>query len=536
MRFLTGAVLFCAALFLSATRPASAGEVTLVPREDGAVEIGGRLLGFDGEVYRLDTIYGPLAVNAAGVTCAGAACPGPGAQVTRIALSGSPALADMLMPALIEGFAAARGLVVERGAEGRDRLFRLRLPDGGPLRAEIALASGSTGEGFADLLTGAAQIVMADREILPEEIDRAREAGLGDLSEPFRRRIVALDAIVPVVAPDTRLGDLAVGLSQAALLGLLTGEIADWPGLGGPEAPITVHLPGQAGQGLRQLPAARVLGGRRPVASARRHGRAAAVATAVAADPAGLGLARVSALGDAVQVPLADGCGTRLLASHQSVKTGDYPYVAPLSLYLGSPRLPRLARDFLDYLATPAAQIAIRRAGFVDLLRDEIPLGRQGDRLALAIAEARPGNGLRELKRLVATLGGAVRLSETFRSGPRGPDARWRANAAALAEALEAGHFDGRRLILAGFAEGSGGSEASAARARREAEAVRDAIRAAATAADFDLVRLEVAGFGDLLPVMCDGGGRKTGPEQSGDRPSGDWAQRLNRRVEVWLR
>ncbi|MCE8470173.1 cell envelope biogenesis protein OmpA, partial [Rhodovulum sulfidophilum] len=87
MRFLTGAVLLCAALFLSATRPASAGEVTLMPREDGAVEIGGRLLGFDGEVYRLDTIYGPLAVNAAGVTCAGAACPGE--QVARIALSGS---------------------------------------------------------------------------------------------------------------------------------------------------------------------------------------------------------------------------------------------------------------------------------------------------------------------------------------------------------------------------------------------------------------------------------------------------------------
>ncbi|ARC87238.1 hypothetical protein B5V46_00630 [Rhodovulum sp. MB263] len=534
MRFLIGAVLLCAALFPPASRPASAGEVTLLPREEGAAGIRGRLLGFDGELYRLDTIYGQLTVDGAGVSCKGAACPDPGARVARIALSGSPVLGERLMPALIEGFAAARGLVVERGAEGRNRLFRLRAPEGGPLRAEIVLASGSTGEGVADLLTGAARIVMADREILPEEIARIREAGFGDLSRPFRRRILALDAIVPVVAPDSRLGAPERGLSRASILGLLSGEIAEWSGLGGSPAPVIIHLPGR-GPGLRQWPEARVPEGRMPVASARRHESAAAVATAVAADPMGFGLARLSTLGEALQVPLADGCGTRLVASAQTVKTGDYPYVAPLSLYLGSPRLPRFGRDFLDYLKTPAAQIAIRRAGFVDLLREEIPLDRQGDRLALAIARARPGDGLRELQRLVATLGGAVRLSETFRSAPGGADAQVRANIAAVAAALEAGQFDGRRLILAGFSDGAAGPEGGGVEARRDAEAVRDAIRAAATAADFGRVRIEVAGFGDLLPVMCNGGDGD-GPDQSHGGVPDDWTARLNRRVELWLR
>ncbi|RAP42179.1 hypothetical protein BYZ73_05280 [Rhodovulum viride] len=526
MRCLPGALL-CAALSLLAARPAPAEEVTLISR-DGTVEIGGRLLEFDDGIYRLDTIYGPLAVNADAVTCEGAACPGAEARVARFALSGTPALGDVAMPALIEGFAAARGMTVERAVDGRRGLFRLRAPDDGTLRAEIALTTGSTGEGFADLLTGGADIAMSDRTILPDEVAHGREAGLGDLSANHRRRLIALDAIVPVVAPDTRMGDPGRGLPYETVLSLLTGEIVDWSRIGGTKAPVTVHLPRPDG-GLGQSPETRLLEGRAAVPSARQHADAAAVSAAVAADPMGLGLTRFSTLGGAVQVPLGAGCGTRLLASRQGIKTGDYPFVVPLFLYVGAPQLPPLARAFLDYLATPAAQIAIRRAGFADLMREEIPLARQGDRLALAIAEAAPESGLAELQRMVTVLRGAVRLTETVRPGPETDEALSQAGIEALARALEAGTFDGRTLILAGFADDADGPDADRALARKDAEAVRDALRAAATAADFGRVRLEVVAFGALLPVAC------TGAHADDALPEAV-AHRLNHRVEFWLR
>ena len=53
----------CAALLLfGALRGAVAQDVTLTS-PDGAVEITGTLLGFDGEFYRVDTRFGELSVD-----------------------------------------------------------------------------------------------------------------------------------------------------------------------------------------------------------------------------------------------------------------------------------------------------------------------------------------------------------------------------------------------------------------------------------------------------------------------------------------
>jgi phosphate transport system substrate-binding protein len=248
------------------------------------------------------------------------------------------------------------------------------------------------------------------------------------------------------------------------------------------------------------------------------------VAQAVARDPLGFGLTRLSALGKAQQVPLIGGCGMRLAATRQSVKTEDYPFVAPLFLYAPARRLPLFARELLAYLETPAAQLVIRRAGFVDQLRDAIPFGRQGDRLGQAIAQAGPEVPLSELQRLVAVLSGAERLTTTFRfraGGSAELDAQSYANVGALARALEAGLFAGRELILAGFSDGAGAAEANRRIARARAEAVRDAVLGAATAADPSQARLRIEAFGEALPIACD---------------QSDWGGLINRRVEVWVR
>jgi len=76
---------------------------------DGSVEVSGTLLGFDGDFYRVDTVYGELTVDGSGVTCAGPGCPDLQNYVARLSISGSATIGDVLMPALIEGFALRQG-------------------------------------------------------------------------------------------------------------------------------------------------------------------------------------------------------------------------------------------------------------------------------------------------------------------------------------------------------------------------------------------------------------------------------------------
>ncbi|SIO49014.1 phosphate ABC transporter substrate-binding protein, PhoT family [Rhodovulum sp. ES.010] len=518
MRLFGCAAMLAALFHLGWGGPACAQDVTLTSR-DGSVEISGTLVGFDGEFYRVATVYGPLTLDGQAVICTGPGCPTIEASVAQFRFSGAPSLGRVLIPALIAAYAESRGLVVDAREDARDRVFVLGDPDADRRVAEIAVGTGSTDEGFADLLAGETDLVMAAREARPDEVRRVRDAGLGDLTNPARRHVVALDAVVPVVAPGQPVTDLTI----AELVALMSGEAADWTAVGGPEAPVSLHLL-SARNGLQQAAAARLLSGRAPAATATPHATPEQLAAAVADDPLGLGVTRFSALGPAVQLPVVGGCGMPLVASVESLKTEDYPFAAPLFLYTPARRLPLFLREFLDYLETPAAQLVVRRAGFVDQRRDVLPMALQGDRLAQAIAQAGTEVPLSELQRMVAALAGAGRLTTTFRfrtGGSARLDAQSYANVATLAHALEAGLFDGRTLIFAGFSDGAGPASANLSLARRRAEAVLEAVRAAATAADFGRVRLRVEAFGEALPLACD---------------QSDWGRLINRRVEVWLR
>ncbi len=66
---------FFAALFLLTTPLAGLAQDVTLTSHDGAVEISGTLRGFDGEFYRVDTIYGELTVDGSGVVCEGPGCP-----------------------------------------------------------------------------------------------------------------------------------------------------------------------------------------------------------------------------------------------------------------------------------------------------------------------------------------------------------------------------------------------------------------------------------------------------------------------------
>lgn len=510
-----------AALFLSGLfSAASAQDVTLTSR-DGSVQIDGTLLGYDGEFYRVTTVYGELTVDGSGVACSGPGCPNLEDFVAELSLSGAAIIGDVLMPALIQGFALRDGLSLTQVAldDARD-LFTLSDPATGRDLARITLRASNTDEGFADLLADEADIVMALREVRETEVALAKEVGLGDLRGRGRVRVLALDALVPIVAPDNPLDRIATpDLAQ-----VLSGQITNWSVLGGPDAPITVHLP-NPDSGLAQTVVDRLL---RPidgrlVADVRRHATDIALAEAVARDPFGIGVTSAAVLGAVKPLALSGACGFALAATRKAVKTEDYPLAAPLFLYLPARRLPKIGRDFLSYLRSAPAQLVVRRAGFTDQAPEEVAIDDQGDRFANAIAKAGPEVGLDELQRMVRLLQPMQRITTTFRFevGSARLDAPSRSNVEQLARALEAGQYDTRALVFVGFSDGDGPAAANRAIALRRAEAVRDAVIRAAETANLDRITVNVDAFGEALPMACD---------------DSAWGRQVNRRVEVWLR
>ena len=498
-----------AALFLFGfTVPALAQDVTLTSR-DGGIELSGTLLGFDGEFYRLETDYGELTVDSSGVLCDGPACPNLQDYVADLSVSGSTTMGAVLMPALVEGFAQRAGYEAVREAVDDTRFrYLLTNTETGKLAARFHFRVTTTDEGFADLLANEADIVMALREIRPGERQRAREAGMGDMTGLHRSRVLALDAVVPVVAP----GNPVRSISPQDLARVFSGQVTNWQELGGVDAPISLHLP-QAATGLGQAVADQVM----------RHPLGTALSAAVADDPFAIGIASYAEVGNAVPLVLTGDCGFALEAGRRTIKTEDYPLTAPMFLYLPARRLPQIAREFLAFTRGPTAQVVIRRAGFVDQSPEEVSIDMQGNRFANAISTAGPEISLDELQRMVRTLDGMARLTTSFRfeAGSIRLDAQSRSNVQQLARAMEVGTYDARRILFVGFSDGDGPSAANRNIALRRADAVRRAITEAAQTEDTKRVTLDVDAFGEALPMACD---------------DSAWGRQANRRVEVWVR
>lgn len=505
---LRAAAMSIALLFILAPARLPAQDVTLMAR-DGGVSVDGTLLSYDGAYYQVDTLYGELTLDAQGVICEGPGCPDLTRHVAEFGFAGTPIMGTRLIPALLEGFARGRDLRIyrENGEDGLERAIYVLLdPATAEPVARVGVKVSSSDAGLVSLLAGETELALS----------------LAELDDPeVRARVVGLDAFVPVVSPHNPLRTISV----PDLVDALSGEVTTWEALGRVEdLPIRLHAHAE-GSGVQQALEAQLLGPRGlPMADTiERHAAPLALAARVARDPMALGVTLASQSGGAKVLPLTGACGFQQSATPLAVKAEDYPLTLPLLLHMRAERLPLLAREFLDFLSTERAQRIIRRIGFIDLGAEAIALDQQGRRLANAIAAAGESVELTDLQALVAELEGTERLSSTFRFAPGETrlDAPSRDNVRSLARALEAGLYDGRELVFAGFTDGDGPSEVNLRIAHERATEVRDAVREAAPLLSSDRVALRVAAFGEAMPIACD---------------DSEQGRQSNRRVEVWLR
>ncbi|WP_145104973.1 phosphate ABC transporter substrate-binding/OmpA family protein [Cereibacter sediminicola] len=480
-----------AALFWLAG-PASAQDITLTSRS-GAITLEGTLLGFDGEFYRVGTKYGPLTVDSAGVTCSGPECPELVAPLAEIRILGATEAEHGLLPRLLRAQAAARGYSLRPLTA--DTGFATEVLDGkGSPVARVSFTPATPANAAEALASGAADLVIT-----------------AHADPDMTTRVLALDALVPIVATDNPLPRI----STRDLARALSGEVTNWKDLGGPDMPLVLHAL------ARDISLEAALEARlgRPIAASVTHGDLASLAAGVARDPYALAITGLTAQGKARALPLTDSCGFPLIPSPLAVKSEDYPLALPVFLVTPRRRLPLFAREFLEFLSTAPAQRAVAEAGFVDRRPSRVPLVSDGQRLMNAIRVAGEEVPLAELKRLTSLMVGAERLSITFRfeEGGNTLEEQSREGLTELVKLVEVGRFRDQQLMLVGFSDGRGSAEANLSLSRDRAATVARALQEAAP----DLAPPLVEGFGEALPLACD---------------TTVAGRRMNRRVELWLR
>jgi len=495
---------------------AAGAETVTLKSADGTVTLDGTLLDYDGEVYRIDTRFGEMTLNALGVTCAGQACPDAGQYAADISFAAADNLADGLLPSLIEHYAFRSGLEAFREDQGKNWTYFLADSARIPV-ARIQNRSGNSRSVFAALGKGDADLVLTNRPPLASEVTAA------SLSVDARHQIfLARDALVFVVAPSNPVSALSV----EDLRRIYSGEITNWSELGGDDAAITLYGQVRGTERAAAFDAAigTETGDREGDSPSAKIARMAdrAIADAVAEDPFGIGFTGLGFVRNAKPLAIASECGIRQYPDAFGVKTGDYLLTNPIYLYRPATRLPLVARNFLGWLPSETAQFAIDATGFVSQAFVATPLSHQQYRVSNAIVEADEDVTLEELKRFTTLFANASRLSATFRfrDGSTEMDARSRRDLNRLALSLEQGDFTGRTLIVAGFSDSQGSGDGNRTIALQRAQKFAKMLRKAATRADFSKLDFRVVALGEVAPIACN------------DTAQG---RSLNRRVEIWV-
>ena len=499
-----GLLVFAGPIAAEQTPPGATDQKSVTFQDsESSFTLTGQLLSYDGLYARIQTENGPVTVATEGLDCVGAGCPDANTAKPTLRLSGVPEMTRVLLPALIERYALSAGMRVQKSESApATTLFSLSRPDA---VFDISVTTDTQAAAIADQKEGRVDIVLALSE--------------PDGTQARQLRVVALDGLVPAVARANPLRKI----SLAALQQVLSGAVTDWSELGHPEGgPIRLLGSQSPKDGFLGLP----LPAPTPFPNSV-SARPLSMADRIASDPSAFGLVRASQLGLARALALEGACGRPIGANATRLKAEDYPLHAPLLLVLPQRRLPRGSKAFLQFFETPAAQLVVRRAGYVDQMPDRVPMVQQGQRLVNAVAAAgRNGAAsLADMQELVAGLAGAERLTTTFRFRDGGAelDAQSSGNIERLARMLATGRLTGTEMIFAGFGDGTGPAPRNKELSLERAQAVRGAVQAQLEqlSAGPPPLELSVQGHGEVLPMGCD---------------DSAWGRQVNRRVEVWLR
>ncbi len=412
----------------------------------------------------------------------------------RLRLSGADAMAEELVPELLQAFLVAQNATDAQVSRAQpDVVAVVGNLDGKAIGFEVS--PGGTAKGLADLLAGTADIALATRRVRLDE--RQKMSLLGTMTSPANEHVFGLGGIAVIVN-----GANAVqALGREQLASILAGTASDWSqfgltaedewsavgvnGKGGPVASgVHVYLP-EDSSGLPEVVQAMVMDGKPFVKGAKRLPSYQAVADAVIADPGGVGIVPMSSATGARVVPVADSDAPALMPTAFTVASEDYLLTHRLYLYTPQASQNPLVARFVEFALSAEGQAVVRKAGFVELAvkaeRRAPPAGAPSDYLRLT--------------------GGARRLSSTFRFevGSSSFDTRAQGDLDRVVAFLHENDLGGGAIRVLGFADAMGSKNVNQQLSVDRANQVAQAF------AQRGVGGVTVAGLGAALPVADNG-------------------------------
>jgi phosphate transport system substrate-binding protein len=212
----------------------------------------------------------------------------------------------------------------------------------------IDVQSGGSSRGIADVPSGLAHIGMVSRALAGDE-------------QALHSYTIARDGVGLIVNARNSI----TALSDAQVIGIYRGEIQSWAELSGRDAPIVVVHKAEGRATLELFLAHFGLDNREVQADVIAGENEQAIKT-VAGNPDAIGYVSIGS----AEVDIEHGVPIRLLAAGgvaatlANVRGGAYPIARPLNLVTREPAR-GLARDFIDYVRSPAAAAVFSAQSFV---------------------------------------------------------------------------------------------------------------------------------------------------------------------------
>ncbi len=496
-----------------------ADQVT-ISSPDKSITITGELLSVDDEAYVLDTELGELRLSRSATICEGDACPAAPANL-EMAVSVTEADTTELLQALVNGFASTQNLLGLSFPNAGGGVARVELRDSTMTTTEgnVDITIQPAVTGFEQLVAGQVDLNMSTTPVPASIADQVVAAGQVDLRDERRERVVALDALVPIVHPSNSVR--SVSLEELAQIA--AGRIRNWSELGGENAPIRMLLPAE-GSSLDEAFAELVLEPNRVRLrrSAERATSESQAASEVVADVNAITITSLSGNGTAEILPIRQSCGPLAYASDFAIKAEEYPLSQRVYAYTANDNQTAAQSNFLEYVTSPDAQNLIQGAGYVDQTIVTQPISLQGTRMTSAVLSASTGATLGLVQNFAQDLATADRLSTTFRftSGSSRLDTKSQDDVERMVAYLNSDEARNRDILVIGFTDDVGRFDLNERLALLRATSVRDGL-VGALGGDALAGRISVSSYGPLAPVGCNttADGRES-----------------NRRVEIWLR
>lgn len=441
--------------------------------------------------------------------------PGVGQKNVILRLHGSNTIGAELGPELAKAFLHEKGAAtVEHVPAGRERESFVQSDlngDGVPEVIEIHAHGSRTA--FADLKAGLCDIGMSSMKI-PEDTVRELLPVVGDLSSNASEHTIALDGLAVIVHPANPVSEL----TAAQVAAIFAREITNWSQVGGSSAPISLYAPDDKA-GTLEFFREKILANERKTLSpaARRFEDNGELSSAVAGDVNSVGFVGMSFIKTNKALVLSEKGVQPRRPNTKTVKTEDYFLTRRLYLYIpATPKNPFVS-EFITFATNHTsgggASAAVSRAKFVNL--DVTPVAVADASEATSAEQGTDQRSTSAAWRELTAGASEILTRFRFRSGSADLDTRAQRDIGRVVGLLSRSGYENARLVLIGFADGVGVSDANKALSLERARVVEKELQLEGLRVD------TVAGLGAEASVA------------SNEDPLG---REKNRRVEVWVR